>query len=87
MTAHLPYSYQLKFCAYCDPDFLHRSVLNAFVLKEIVGIKFITVAMMKLNVGPTLHYNKKEVLKLSAVTYIVREIETACGMERDLLHE
>jgi hypothetical protein len=38
---------------------------------------------MKISVGPTLHYNKM-VLKLSTVTYAVREIETACGMERDL---
>jgi hypothetical protein len=42
---------------------------------------------MKLNVGPTLHYNNKGVLKLSTVTYAVREIETAYEMESDLLHE
>jgi hypothetical protein len=39
--------------------YLSQSVLNNSVLKEIVGMKFIAVAMMKLHVGSTLHCNNK----------------------------
>jgi hypothetical protein len=72
MTVPLPHSYQFKFCASSDPDTLYQSALNASVLKEIVGLKLITIAISKLSGGPTLRYSNKGVLKLSTVTYAVK---------------